>query len=158
VRQLIAAFLRTRREDYEPNRQCSRPAPNALALLAMLSFSDGVEAFDLERALRETAGHINKTTPRPVGDIATLEGAVAYERTLKYRISFKDLRKEEISSEFAWKQTEFLTDFVCTTSEMKVFVENGVTLKYAYHDKDGKLVIVITVDTRKCGQDPAFGP
>jgi hypothetical protein len=41
---------------------------------------------------------------------------------------------------------------------MKVFVENGVTLKYAYHDKNGKLVIVITVDTRKCGQDPTFPP
>jgi hypothetical protein len=117
----------------------------------MLSFSEGGEAFDVDRALRETASHINKTTPRPVGEIATLEGAVAYERTLKYRISFKDLRKDEISSEFAWKQTEFVTDFVCTTPEMKVFVENGVTLKYAYHDKVGELVIVITVDTRRCG-------
>jgi len=135
-----------------------RPVPNALAVLAMLSLSDIAEAFDVEKALRETASHINKTSPRPVGDIATLEGAVAYERTLKYRISFKDLRKDEISSEFAWKQTEFLTDFVCTTAEMKVFVENGVTLKYAYHDKNGKLVIVITVDTRKCGQDPTFPP
>jgi len=123
----------------------------------MLSLSDAAEAFDVEKALRETATHINRTTPRPVGDIATLEGAVADERTLKYRISFKDLRKDEISSEFAWKQMEFLTDFVCTTPEMKVFVENGVTLKYAYHDKDGKLVVVLTVDTRKCGQEP-FGP
>ena len=121
----------------------------------MLSFCGGAEAVDaVERALRETASHINKTSPRPVGEIAILEGAVAYEKTLKYRIAFKELKKDEISSEFAWKQTEFLTDFVCATPEMKVFVENGVTLKYAYHDKDGKLVIVISVDTRRCGQAP----
>lgn len=124
----------------------------------MLSLSNLADAFDVEKALRETASHINKSTPRPIGDIATLDGAVAYERTLKYRFSFKDLKKEEISSEFAWKQTEFLTDFVCTTAEMKVFVENGVTLKYAYHDKEGKLVVVITIDTRTCGQDPVSGP
>ena len=123
----------------------------------MLSFADA-DAFDVERALRETASDINKTSPRPVGDIATLRGAVAYEKTLKYRIFFKDLKKEEIHPEFAWKQTEFLTEFVCTKAEMKVFVDNGVTLKYAYYDKEGKPVVVLTVDTRKCGQDPAVGP
>jgi len=157
VRQLLAASSGADPEACRPKKHCLRKAPNALALLAILSFLD-VAAVDLERALRETASHINKTTPRPVGDIATLEGAVAYERTLKYRIAFKNLRKEEISSEFAWKQTEFLTDFVCTNAEMKVFVENGATLKYAYYDKVGKLVIVITVDTRKCGQDPTVPP
>ena len=32
-----------------------RPAPNALALLAMLSLSDAAEAFDVEKALRTTS-------------------------------------------------------------------------------------------------------
>jgi uncharacterized FlaG/YvyC family protein len=45
-----------------------------------------------------------------------------------------------------------LTDLVCTTPEMKVFVDNNVTLKYAYHDKIGKLVVVITVDTGTCAR------
>ena len=108
------------------------------------------ESFDVAPALRETARHINESVPRPIGSIAILEGAVAYDRTLKYNISFKDLTKEEVSSEFVWKQTEFLTDFVCTTPGMQVFVENKVTLKYAYHDKHGKPIVVITVDTRTC--------
>jgi hypothetical protein len=34
---------------------------------------------------------------------------------------------------------------------MKVFVDNGVTLKYAYYDKHGQVVVIITVDTRTCG-------
>jgi hypothetical protein len=118
---------------------------------ALLSFSlTVVRAFDVERALQETAAHINKGTPRPIGNDAQLDGAVAYQKTLKYRFSFKRLEKEDVSSAFVLKQTEFLTDFVCTTPEMKVFVENGVTLKYAYHDRRGRLVVVITVDPRTC--------
>ena len=33
---------------------------------------------------------------------------------------------------------------------MKVFVDNGVTLKYAYYDKHGNVVVVIAVDARNC--------
>jgi hypothetical protein len=36
---------------------------------------------------------------------------------------------------------------------MKVFVENNVTLKYAYHDKNGKLVIVISIEPRACSRE-----
>ena len=115
-----------------------------------MSFSIDVSAFDLERALQETADHINRSSPRPIGNDAQLDGAVAYEKTLKYRFSFKRLEKEDVSSAFVLKQTEFLTGFVCTTPAMKVFVENGVTLKYAYHDKRGRLVVVITVEPRQC--------
>jgi hypothetical protein len=131
-----------------------RPSRKAVAVCAILSLSrNDAESFDLERSLRETASHINASAPRPIGDFAILDGAEAYERTLKYRVRFKDLSKEEISSAFVWKQTEFLTDFVCTTPEMKVFVENMVTLKYAYHDHKGALVVVITVDPRSCSRD-----
>jgi len=103
--------------------------------------------------LRETARHINKSIPRPIGNLALLEGAEAHERTLKYRIRFKELSEEEISPEFTWKQTEFLTEFICSTPEMKVFVENNVTLKYAYHDKNGKLVIIISIEPRACSRE-----
>jgi hypothetical protein len=108
---------------------------------------------DVEADLRETARHINKSAPRPIGNIAILEGAEARERTLTYKFRFKELSKEEVSSEFKWKQTEFLTEFVCTTPEMKVFVENNVTLNYAYHDKDGKLVIIISIEPRACSRE-----
>ena len=74
-----------------------------------------------------------------------------HERTLKYRFSFRHLTKEELSSAFTLKQTEFLNDFVCRRPEMKVFVDHGVTLKYAYYDRHRKLVVIITVDTRTCG-------
>jgi hypothetical protein len=118
--------------------------------VALLALSANVGSFDLERALQDTASYINKTTPRPIGHGADLIGAVAYEKTLKYRFLFKNLEKSQFSSHFALKQTQFLTDFVCDKPELKVFVENGVTLKYAYHDKHGKEVAVITVDTRTC--------
>ena len=117
---------------------------------AMLTSSTDVRSFDLEQALRNTATHINKSTPRLIGNNTYLDGAVAYERTLKYRFSFKNLVKEEVSPEFAWKQAEFLNHFVCATPEMRVFVEHGVTLKYAYHDKHGRVVVVITVDAGNC--------
>jgi len=125
----------------------------AVGLLALLTASTDVGSFDLDQALRNTATHINKSTPRPIGNNAYLDGAEAYERTLKYRFSFRNLAKEEMSSAFTLKQTEFLNHFVCTTPEMKVFVDHGVTMKYAYHDKHGKLVVVVTVDTRTCGSE-----
>jgi len=125
----------------------------AVLVFALFSLQGEPEAVDVEADLRETARHINRSTPRPIGDIAILEGAEAHERTLKYTFRFKELSKEEVSPEFKWKQTEFLTEFVCTTPDMKVFVENNVTLKYAYHDKNGKLVIVISIEPRACSRE-----
>ena len=125
----------------------------AVGILVVLALPTGVRSLDLERALRDTATHINKTTPRPIGNDTSLVGAVAYEKTLKYRFTFHKLTKEEVSSQFALKQTEFLTDFVCTRPDMKVFVDNGVTLKYAYYDKHGQVVLVITVDPRTCAME-----
>jgi hypothetical protein len=127
------------------------PSTKAVGILALLTLFTDARSSDLERALQDTATHINKTSPRPIGNDASLVGAVAYEKTLKYKFTFHKLTKEEISSQFALKQTEFLTDFVCTSPEMKVFVDNGVTLKYAYYDKHGQVVVIITVDTRTCG-------
>ena len=125
----------------------------AVVMLAMLAWSSEARSFDVEQALRNTAAHINRTTPRRIGDVAYLDGAEAYGRSLKYRFSFRHLLKEEVSSAFVLKQTEFLNHFVCTTPEMQVFVEHGVELKYAYHDKRGKLVTIIAVDARTCSHE-----
>ena len=122
-------------------------------VIAMLAASPAVGSIDLERELRDTASHINRSTPRPIGHGAALDEAQAYERTLKYRFSFKDLEKNQFSSQFEMKQAEFLADFVCDKPEMKVFVDHGVTLKYAYHDKHGELIAVITVDARQCAAE-----
>ena len=122
-------------------------------ILVVLVVSTDVRSLNLEQALQDTAAHINKGTPRPIGNDTSLVGAVAYEKTLKYKFTFHRLTKEEITSQFALKQTEFLTDFVCTRPDMKAFVDNGVTLKYAYHDKHGKLVVVVTVDTKTCATE-----
>ena len=127
------------------------PWRKAVGISALLAVSAKGEPFDVEQALRNTATHINQTTPRSIGNNAYLDGAEAYERTLKYRFSFRHLAKEELSSAFTLKQTEFLNDFVCNTPEMKVFVDHGVTLKYAYYDKHRKLIVIITVDTLTCG-------
>ena len=126
---------------------------NAAGIFFVLVVPTEARSLNLEQALQDTAAHINKSAPRPIGNDTYLDGAVAYEKTLKYRFSFRSLEKKDVSSAFAMKQTEFLTDFVCNRPDMQVFVENGVTLKYAYHDKHGKLVVVITVDTRTCGSE-----
>ena len=122
----------------------------AVSILAALTLSNDLTSADLEPALRDTAIYINRSTPRPIGNDTSLDGAVAYEKTLRYKFTFHKLTKEEVSSQFAMKQTEFLTDFVCTKPEMKVFVDHGVTLKYVYHDKHGRAVVLIAVDARNC--------
>ena len=119
-------------------------------LLALLALATDAVPFDLERALQNTAASINKTVPRPIGNDTYLESAVGYEKTLKYRFTFRNLTKDQLGSAFRMKQTEFLTDFVCTNPAMGVFVENDVTLKYAYYDKDGDLVVLISVDPKRC--------
>ena len=127
------------------------PWRKAVGISALLAVSAKGEPFDVEQALRNTATHINQMAPRPIGNNAYLDGAEAYERTLKYRFSFGHITKEELSSAFTLKQTEFLNDFVCSTPAMNVLAYHGVTLKYAYYDKHLKLVVIITVDTRTCG-------
>ena len=129
------------------------PWRKAVGVSALLAVSAKGEPFDVEQALRNTATHINQMAPRPIGNNAYLDGAEAYERTLKYRFSFKNLEKGQLSSHFVMKQTEFLTDFVCDKPEMKVFVDNGVTLKYTYHDKHGQVIAIISVDPRTCANE-----
>src|SRR3954468_5528923 len=128
-------------------------ATRTASILAFVAFSTDARSFDVEQALRDTAAHLNQSAPRPIGNDAYFDGVVAYEKTLKYRFSFRKLQKDQISSEFALKQTEFLSHFVCTTPEMQVFVENDVTLKYAYYDKHGKLVVLIAVEPRTCDSE-----
>ena len=121
-----------------------------VGVIAMLTLATDARPFDLEQALQNTAAHINETVPRPIGNHTDLVGAEGYEKTLKYRFTFLGLTKDQVGSAFTRKQTEFLTDFVCTTPAMSVFLENGVTLKYAYHDRNGKLVVLISVDPKSC--------
>jgi len=71
----------------------------AVFILAMFSLPGEPDSIDVEADLRETARHINKSTPRPIGNIAVLEGAEAHERTLKYKFRLKELSKEEVSPE-----------------------------------------------------------
>ena len=124
--------------------------PHAIGLLALLIVVTDARPFELERALQNTAAYINRTAPRPIGHDAMLDGAVGYETTLKYRFTFRRLTKDQLGSAFTSRQTEFLTDFVCTNPAMAVFVENGVTLKYAYHDRNGQLIALISVDPKTC--------
>ena len=77
------------------------PSGKAVGILAALALSTDVRSLDLEPALRETAAHIKKSTPRPIGNDTRLDGAVAYEKTLKYKFTFHKLTKEEVSSQFA---------------------------------------------------------
>ena len=124
--------------------------PHAVGLLALLTIATDARPFDLEQALQNTAAYINRTAPRSIGHDATLDGAVGYETTLKVRFTFRRLTKDQLGPAFTMRQTQFLTDFVCTDPAMAVFVENGVTLKYAYHDRNGQLVVLISVDPKTC--------
>ena len=121
-----------------------------IGMLALLTVATDARSLDLEEALQNTAASINRNVPRPIGNDTDLTGAEGYEKTLKYRFAFRGLTKDQVGSVFEMKQSEFLTDFVCTTPAMSVFLENGVTLKYAYYDRTGKLVVIISVDPQAC--------
>ena len=105
----------------------------------------------LDSLLIRTASEFNSKLPMMVDAETRLDSTAGINKEFRYNYtlikrSLKDVSAEAIQNALSEK----ITNNVCTTKEMNIFVGNNVTVSYAYYSKEGKQITVISVPASKC--------
>ena len=113
--------------------------------------SNTPNTLSIDEALRIAANAVNETAPIQVDKYTRLLGAEVFNGRLKYKYSLSgvsavDFEKGSINKEIG----NNMQNNVCSSDGMKSLVKLGVILEYAYYDKDGVELEVVSVETAKC--------
>lgn len=103
-------------------------------------------------ALSSMANQLNKSMPMEVDSMTRLDNILASPVSPKFTYNYTiDATLQEISAaNFFGKMRPTLVKGVCTTPDMKIFMENGVTVGYSYRAKDGAFAGKIDVSPTDC--------
>ena len=108
----------------------------------------------LESALMQAVNEINQHLPTMVNANTRLDSVAATisgNKQFRYKYTLTNFPASKVDIETLTEAEEpRLINSVCTTREMKVFIENGVRVTYAYYGKNGKLITTITVYPYQC--------
>ena len=104
-----------------------------------------------EQTLAEVAKEINKDSPRQIDASTRLMNVVALGKTLTYRYSLTNAsHKDYLKGSIETLHGERLKSSVCKAEGMRPLVNLGAVLEYAYHDKNGVELDVVSIETSKC--------
>ena len=103
--------------------------------------------FELQKASKD----INSKLPQVIDSETRLDSTSAQSKSLLYNITLTNLEASDISEkELRGAMEENLAGNICSDKKMRIFIQNAVTISFAYHDKKGKQIAVISVDPSKC--------
>ena len=107
----------------------------------------------LQEVLSATANEVNKTTPQMIDKDTRLDSSYALENKFVYKYTMVNYSLEQLEpNKFHDAILEQVTSFVCTSPDMKFFVDNKVQVGYSYYDKSNKFVTEAVVVTADCGK------
>lgn len=106
--------------------------------------------------LKEAATSMNKLMPQVLNEGIRLDSVSAEkDKVFKYNYTLTDDVKENVTPEaidlFKKTTKSGALDVVKTSDDMKDFRDNGVTMKYVYYDKNGKLMTDFTITKSEYG-------
>jgi hypothetical protein len=105
----------------------------------------------INSSLMNAASELNKKAPMMVDTGTRLDSAIGMNKQLKYNYTAINTLAEDIDvAQFNSTMQTTITNKVCTSKEMEMFMKNGVSVTYAYNDKNGKQLAVITVEQSQC--------
>ena len=112
--------------------------------------SGKVEGF-IDEALLKTASEFNSKLPMMIDSETRLDSTMGLNKGFRYNYTLVNHTSDTVSaSELNNALGQNLINNVCTSEEMRVFVENGVTVSYAYFGGDGRQITIITVAPSQC--------
>ena len=115
------------------------------------SFGTGVREGKLDAQLREAANLLNQRLPMTVDAETRLDSSVAANRQFIYKYTLVNVTADMLTpSELKAAMEETVINRVCTEQGMQVLVKQGVTVSYAYADKNGKEIAVLSVAPSQC--------
>ena len=78
--------------------------------------------------------------------------AVVLEKTLRYRYTLLNVLSRDFEKGSLSKlNAERMKNNVCTTEGMKILVRLRAVLEFAYYDKNGVELEIVSIDTARCG-------
>ena len=106
-----------------------------------------------ESELKAASNEINQSLPMMVDSETRLDSTLAFRNSFLYKYTMINYSVDDLDPvEFKAAMEPQITSSVCTTEDMKAFVQNHSEVKYLYHDKDGKFISKIIVHTKECGK------
>jgi uncharacterized lipoprotein YajG len=111
------------------------------------------EETSIPDVLKASVNAINKTTPQMVDSETRLDSSYALENKLVYKYTMINHSVDDLDTEkFQEIIIKQVTGFVCTSPDMKYFVDNAVDVAYSYFDKDSKYITEANVKTAECSK------
>jgi len=115
------------------------------------SYHESSSKQNFNQILIETVSELNSNLPMMVDSETRLDNAVGFNKILKYNNTLINYTANEISPSNIYNALDKkITNSVCTSKEMKIFLDNDITISYSYSGKNGKFIIDITVSKSKC--------
>ncbi len=119
---------------------------------AVDSYYSGKQEGITDEVLLKTANDLNAKLPMMVDSETRLDSSVGLHHSFRYNYTLVNYTSFDISAaDLRDAMEQKLINSVCTTTEMQVFIKNGVTVSYAYYGSDGRQISVISVSPAQCG-------
>lgn len=119
------------------------------------SYLDGRKAENIDAALMKAASDMNAGLPMMVDAETRLDSTMGIDRRFRYNYTLINYAADELDANaIRDSMAPSLNNTVCSTGDMKYFVDNQVPVTYAYYGKNGTEILTITVDTANCVVNP----
>ncbi len=128
-----------------------------LPLIFFLALISCKKEKSIDEELKEAAATMNKVMPQVLNEGIRLDSVSAQpNKVFKYNYTLINDTKESVTVEeieaFKKSAKEGTINIVKISPDMQVFRENGVTLKYFYHDKNRKPIADFTITAAEYGK------
>lgn len=106
---------------------------------------------DIDKVLIKAAEDLNEKAPIMVDSGTRLDSVTGINRSFRYNYTLVGFASNEIdSAQLNRTLKNQLTDSVCNSNEMRIFIDNNVPVTYAYYGKDGNQITIITIESYHC--------
>jgi hypothetical protein len=115
------------------------------------NYYSGKKNIAINEALLETANQINSKLPLMIDSETQLNTTIGINKTFRYNYTLVNHPASDLSADILEHNLkQKITNSVCTSKEMEIFMKNGVTIEYAYFGNDGKQISVISISPSNC--------
>ena len=123
---------------------------NAITIIERLTSPTDTE--NIESQLLETAEFLNKSLPTMVDDVTKLYKVSVLNKQLTYHYQIINKNSFELTPSAMYKRMrpQLIRD-ACSSEDMKVFFQNGVTVSYSYLGSDNIMITNIALTPSDCG-------
>lgn len=112
---------------------------------------EGKKERGLSSILMQTANQLNQSLPIMLDSGTRLDSSIGTNKQFRYNYTLINYTADEsVPSKIESIMHPQLINRVCTSKEMEIFIKNGISVAYAYHGKNGKHIITITVLPSDC--------